>query len=76
MRVVLRHDSFEIRRGTSPHADVTVSGPAVLVGGVLTEMLTPAQGSDLGAEITGADSVLTDLLHLASRPGERTGGPS
>jgi DNA-binding HxlR family transcriptional regulator len=76
VRAILRHDSFEIRRGTSPNADVTVSGPAVLVGGVLTGMLTPAQGTDLGAEITGADSVLTDLLHLASRPDEKTGGSS
>jgi hypothetical protein len=33
-------------------------------------MLTPKQGTDLGAEITGTASVLTDLLHRAADPRE------
>jgi hypothetical protein len=72
VRAILRHDAFEIRRGSAPDADVTVSGPAMLVGGVLTGLLTPKQGADLGAEIAGDDAILTDLLHLASRTGEET----
>jgi DNA-binding HxlR family transcriptional regulator len=76
VRAILRHDSFEVRRGTSPPADVTVSGPATLVGGILTGLLTPKQGTDLGAEITGADAVLTDLLQNAARAGDTTGASS
>ena len=71
VRAILRHDSFEIRRGTSPEADVTVSGPAKLVGGVLTGRLSPEQGTELGAEVDGAVSILTDLLDRAAVPGER-----
>lgn len=74
VRVILRHDAFEVRRGTSPDADVTVSGPATLVGGVLTGLLSPKQGADLGVGITGADSVLTDLLdHAAGSSGKARG---
>jgi DNA-binding HxlR family transcriptional regulator len=76
VRIILRHDSFEIRRGTSPDADVTVSGPATLVGGVLSGLLSPKQGADLGAEITGTASILTDLQRSASRPGWKTGASS
>ncbi len=71
VRVILRHDDFEVRRGSSPDADVTVSGPATLVGGVLTGLLSPKQGTDLGVRITGADSVLTDLLDRAAGPGTK-----
>jgi DNA-binding HxlR family transcriptional regulator len=71
VRAILRHDSFEIRRGTSPEADVTVSGPATLVGGVLTGLLSPEQGTELGAEIGGVVSILTDLLDRAAGPGEK-----
>jgi DNA-binding HxlR family transcriptional regulator len=76
VRVILRRDAFEIRRETTPHADVTVSGPAPLVGGVLTGLLSPNQGTDLGAEITGTVSVLTDLLRGAARAGDKTGASS
>ena len=76
VRIILRHDSFEIRRGTSPDADVTVSGPAGLVGGVLTGLLSPKQGTELGAEITGTTSILTDLQHGTSRLSGKTGASS
>jgi hypothetical protein len=59
---VLRHDAFEIRRGNSTQADVTLSGQAELVGAVLSGLLTPDQAADRGVEIAGTPSVLTDLL--------------
>ncbi len=76
VRTILRHDSFEIRRGSVPEADVTVSGPPTLVGGVVTGLLTPKQGAALGAEITGSAAVLTDLHRRSARSGAKTGGRS
>ncbi len=73
VRAVLRPDSFEIRRGTTPDADVTVSGPAVVVGGILTGMLTPTQGTELGAEVSGTAAVLVDLLDRAANPADKSG---
>jgi DNA-binding HxlR family transcriptional regulator len=67
VRAILRQGTFEIRRGTSPDADVTLVGQATLVGAVLSGLLTPDQAADLGLEITGAPSALTDLLHAAAR---------
>jgi DNA-binding HxlR family transcriptional regulator len=66
VRAVLRHDAFEIRRGTIPEANVTVSGPATLVGGVLTGLLSPKRAAELGVEVTGTPSVLTDLLRRSA----------
>jgi DNA-binding HxlR family transcriptional regulator len=66
VRAVLRRDSFEIRRGTSPDADVRVSGPPALVGGICAGLLTPKEGTALGAEITGSAAALTDLLSRAT----------
>lgn len=63
VRAVLRHDTFEIRRGNTPQADVTLSGQVELVGAVLSGLLTPDQAADLGLTIAGTPSVLTDLLH-------------
>jgi DNA-binding HxlR family transcriptional regulator len=74
VRAILKHDSFEVRRGTIPEADVAISGPANVVGGVLTGLLSPKQGTKLGAQISGAGSILTDLLHRAAGGGEK-GGP-
>ena len=73
VRAILRHNSFEIRRGTSPEADITVSGPPGVVGGVVTGLLNPEQGSERGAEISGAVPVLTDLLDRAAALAEKTG---
>jgi DNA-binding HxlR family transcriptional regulator len=76
VRAVLQHETFEIRRGTSPDADVTVAGPAMVVGGVLAGLLTPKQGAKLGAEITGSASVITRLLGRASHSDATTAASS
>jgi DNA-binding HxlR family transcriptional regulator len=70
---ILRHGTFEIRRGTAPGADVTLSGQALLVSAVLSGRLTPDQAADLGLEIAGTPSVLTDLLHVPAHPSLRSG---
>ncbi|MEV6009686.1 winged helix-turn-helix transcriptional regulator [Streptomyces sp. NPDC051976] len=65
MHVVLRPDGFEIRRGADADADVTLSGPAQLVGAVLSGLLTPAQAADAGLRITGARALLQELVDAA-----------
>lgn len=62
VRVVLSPGGFEIERGSARSADVTLSGPADLVGGVLTGLLTVAEATGLGLEVTGRVDLLTDLL--------------
>jgi DNA-binding HxlR family transcriptional regulator len=76
VHVVLRHGTFEIRRGTAPEADITLSGPATLVGAVLSGYLTPEQAADLGLRIVGTPSLLSDLLHSAAHPSLRSGTTS
>lgn len=76
VRAILRHGAFEVRRGTAPEADVTLSGQATLVGAVLSGWLTPDQAAELGLEITGEPSKLTDLLHAPIRPSARSGDAS
>jgi DNA-binding HxlR family transcriptional regulator len=71
VRAIVRTGTFEIRRGTAPDADVTLSGQARLVGAVLSGLLTPDEAADLGLSITGKPSVLTDLLHAPARPSPR-----
>ena len=68
VHAILRHGTFEIRRGTAPDADVTLSGQATLVGAVLSGHLTPEQAADLGLGIVGTPSLLTDLLHSTAHP--------
>jgi DNA-binding HxlR family transcriptional regulator len=63
VRLILQRDTFEIRRGNTPHADVTLAGQAELVGAVLSCLLTPEQAEDFGLAISGKQSVLTDLFH-------------
>jgi hypothetical protein len=74
--LMLHRDSFEVRRGLASEVDVTVSGPAMPVGGVLTGLLSATQGAELGAVITGDDSVLTDLLGRAAGSGEEAAARS
>jgi DNA-binding HxlR family transcriptional regulator len=62
VHAVLRPGTFQIRRGTTPDADVTLAGPAPLVGAVLSGLLTPDQAAARGLDIAGAPSVLTGLL--------------
>jgi DNA-binding HxlR family transcriptional regulator len=76
VRAILRHDSFEIRRGNVPEADVTVAGPATLVGGVLTGLLSPKQANELGAEVSGSAAVLADLFERSAGPANKARGRS
>lgn len=62
MRVILCPGGFEIRRGTAPDADVTLTGRAQLVGAVLSGLLTPDQATAAGLRITGARQLLHDLV--------------
>lgn len=65
MRVLLRPDGFEIRRGAAPDADVTLTGPAELVGAVLSGLLSPGRATRQGLRITGARHLLHDLVSAA-----------
>ncbi|MYS19634.1 transcriptional regulator, HxlR family [Streptomyces sp. DvalAA-14] len=77
VHAILRHGTFEIRRGAAPDADITLSGEATLVGAVLSGRLTPEQAADLGLRIAGAPSLLTDLLRSrAAHPPPRSGAMS
>jgi DNA-binding HxlR family transcriptional regulator len=73
VRTILRHGGFEIRRGTSPDADVTLSGQPELVGGVLSGLLSLDQAAAHGLSVTGTPSALTDLLHTPGNPSPQTG---
>lgn len=76
VHATLRHGAFEVGRGAAPDADVTLSGPATLVGAVLTGRLTPQEAADLGLEIAGAPSALTSLLpHPALSPAPSPAAP-
>jgi DNA-binding HxlR family transcriptional regulator len=76
VHAVLRHGTFEVRHGTAPAADVTLSGSATLVGAVLSGRLSPGQALDLGLAIAGTPSLLTGLLHSAGRSPRRSGAAS
>ena len=73
VHALLRHGSFEVRRGTAQDADVTLSGEPQLVGAVLSGLLSPDQAAAHGLAIAGTPSVLTDLLHVSVRPFSRSG---
>lgn len=62
LRMVPGEDGFEIRRGTEPAADVTLTGPPVLVGAVLSGLLGTAEAEARGLCVAGSRSVLRELL--------------
>jgi DNA-binding HxlR family transcriptional regulator len=62
VRVILRRGSFEVRRGTTPPADTTLSGPAQLVGAVLSGLLTASEAVACGLKIEDSRSVLSNLV--------------
>lgn len=62
VRVVLRHDGFEIERGLDGDADVTLRGSALLVGGLLSGLLTVTEATELGLTVDGRADLLTDLV--------------
>ena len=68
VHAVMRHGTFEIRRGAAPDAQVTLSGPAMLVGAVLSGRLTPEQAVGLGLEIVGAPSIIAELADVSAQP--------
>ena len=73
VHAVLRHDGFEIHRGAAADSDVTLSGPAQLVGGVLSGLLTPTRASRHGLTIRGNRSALAGLLSTSrTRAGATT----
>ena len=61
VRVTVRHDGFRVERGSGDDADVTLAGPASLVGGVLSGILTVDDATGLGLTVTGRTDVLADL---------------
>jgi DNA-binding HxlR family transcriptional regulator len=62
VRVVLRPDGYQIERGPGDDADVTLHGPAQVVGGVLTGVLSRTQATKLGLRTTGRRELLADLV--------------
>lgn len=72
VRVTLDQTGYRIERGPAGDADVSLSGSAQLVGGVLSGLLTPAEAADLGLEIEGRKDLFADLLHpTRTHPGAR-----
>ena len=68
VRVVLRHDGFEIERGLGDDADVTLRGSALLVGGLISGQLTALEATDMGLTIEGRADLLADLVDTHRTP--------
>jgi DNA-binding HxlR family transcriptional regulator len=64
VQVTLRSDGFEIERGLGSDADVTVHGPARLVGGVLSGLLSTSEATRTGLRITGRADLLDGLFDV------------
>lgn len=62
VRVTLRESGYAIERGADGDADVTLSGAAQLVGGLLSGLLTPTEAAGLGLQIDGRADLLADLV--------------
>jgi DNA-binding HxlR family transcriptional regulator len=62
VRVVLRHDGYEIERDLDGDADVTLRGAAHLVGGVLSGLLSVAEATRMGLTVDGRADLLADLV--------------
>jgi DNA-binding HxlR family transcriptional regulator len=62
VRVVLRHDGYEIERDLDGAPDVTLRGAAHLVGGVLSGLLSVAEATRLGLTVDGRADLLIDLV--------------
>jgi DNA-binding HxlR family transcriptional regulator len=63
VRVTLRHDAFQVERGPGGDVDVTLAGPALLVGGVLSGLLTVAEATQLGLTVSGQTDLLVSLVN-------------
>lgn len=67
LRVVLRPGgAFEIRRGTAPAADVSFTGSSMLVGAVLSGLLSPQGAADLGLVVDDPERLLPGLVGAGS----------
>jgi DNA-binding HxlR family transcriptional regulator len=73
LHVILRPGGFEIRRGTAPAADVTLTGSAQLIGAVLSGLSSPGQATRQGLRITGDRQLLRDLVDAAPSGASRSG---
>jgi len=62
VRVRLRSDGYEIDRHVTDGEDVVLRGDAVLVGGLLTGVLSRQQATELGLTVTGDADALDDLV--------------
>ncbi|KAA1397245.1 winged helix-turn-helix transcriptional regulator [Aeromicrobium ginsengisoli] len=62
VRARLRNDGFGIDRLSGDGEDVALRGDAVLVGGLLTGLLSVEQATELGLTITGHVDQLNDLI--------------
>ena len=69
VRARLRTDGFEIDRLAGDGEDVALRGDAVLVGGLLSGLLTPAAATELGLVITGRSDLLNDLIDVPNQTG-------
>jgi len=68
VHAVLRPDGFEVTRDLDGDADVTVRGPAQLVGGLLSGLLSVTEAQQLGLTVDGRADVLTDLVPAHPTP--------
>jgi DNA-binding HxlR family transcriptional regulator len=62
VHAVLGPHGFEVTRDLVGDADVTLRGPAVLVGGLLSGLLSVTAARKLGLTVAGRPDVLTDLV--------------
>jgi hypothetical protein len=60
--VTLDPSGYQIARGPAGDADVSMSGSAQVVGGVLSGLLTLTEAADLGLQIEGRADLLADLV--------------
>lgn len=66
VQVTLGPDGYDIKRETDD-PDVTLSGSAHLVGGVLSGALSPSEAADLGLDVAGQTDRLAHLV-AGARP--------
>jgi DNA-binding HxlR family transcriptional regulator len=70
LRIILHQGTFEIRRGTEPAADITLTGSSMLVGAVLSGLLTPDEATSKGLQIDGSHQTLNDLVSTRANTSE------
>jgi DNA-binding HxlR family transcriptional regulator len=67
VRAVLHGDgSFQVTRGSEGDVDVSLSGSALLIGGVLSGQLSPTEATTLGLVVTGRAELLEQLTAAQS----------